>query len=274
MSPGSMPLATEIFQEGLILPPLKLVKKGRLDNDVLALILANVRTPEERRATFSPRPRPVRRAGSASAKPSRSSGWARSSAIPRSSRRIRKNFSARAFGESGRRLFVVDYMDDDGISEDPVRIAVEIRVRGSRATVDFRRSSPKSRERQRQRGGHLLGRVVRLQIFDRGRHPPEHRADAAVDDHRSAGPGRQRSVSGGDGGRQRRDLAAYRGRLARALAKAILERIPAASSGTMNNVAIGGYDPAKKRNFAYYETIGGGMVRAGNIPGSAASTRT
>src|SRR6201996_2768827 len=48
MSPGSMPLAREIFQEGLILPPLKLIKRGTLDADLLALILANVRTPHER----------------------------------------------------------------------------------------------------------------------------------------------------------------------------------------------------------------------------------
>ena len=48
MSPGSMPLAREIFQEGLIVPPVKLVKHGTLDSDLLALILANVRTPLER----------------------------------------------------------------------------------------------------------------------------------------------------------------------------------------------------------------------------------
>ncbi|MGD2295431.1 MAG: hydantoinase B/oxoprolinase family protein, partial [Candidatus Aminicenantes bacterium] len=49
MTPGSMPLATEIFQEGMIIPPLKLVRKGKLNTEVLDLILANVRTPEERK---------------------------------------------------------------------------------------------------------------------------------------------------------------------------------------------------------------------------------
>jgi len=44
-----------------------------------------------------------------------------------------------------------------------------------------------------------------------------------------------------------------------ALSQAIPERIPAASSGTMNNIAFGGYDPIRRQNFAYYETIGGGM---------------
>jgi N-methylhydantoinase B len=50
MSPGSMPQgATELVQEGLILPPVRLVKAGVLDAELLRLVLANVRTPDERR---------------------------------------------------------------------------------------------------------------------------------------------------------------------------------------------------------------------------------
>ncbi|MCI0580938.1 MAG: hydantoinase B/oxoprolinase family protein, partial [Chloroflexi bacterium] len=48
MSPGSMPLSTEIYQEGLIIPPLKLVAAGRRNDAVWQLILSNVRTPAER----------------------------------------------------------------------------------------------------------------------------------------------------------------------------------------------------------------------------------
>ena len=44
-----------------------------------------------------------------------------------------------------------------------------------------------------------------------------------------------------------------------ALAHAIPDRVPAASQGTMNNVTLGGVDPATGRRFAYYETLGGGM---------------
>ena len=49
MVPGSMPVATEIFQEGLRIPPLKLWEGGRRNEAAWSLILANVRTPEERR---------------------------------------------------------------------------------------------------------------------------------------------------------------------------------------------------------------------------------
>ena len=48
MTPGSMPVAREIYQEGLVIPPVRLVRGGRMVSDVLALVLANVRTPEER----------------------------------------------------------------------------------------------------------------------------------------------------------------------------------------------------------------------------------
>src|SRR5579862_5300311 len=48
MSPGSMPLAREIYQEGIRIPPVLLARGGRIDRPLLGLILANVRTPEER----------------------------------------------------------------------------------------------------------------------------------------------------------------------------------------------------------------------------------
>ncbi len=49
ISPGSMPLSSEIYQEGLIIPPVKIVDAGKTNQAVLDLILRNVRTPDERR---------------------------------------------------------------------------------------------------------------------------------------------------------------------------------------------------------------------------------
>src|SRR5207249_6944471 len=48
MQAGSMPLASEIYQEGIVIPPVLLVRSGRFDKDLLRTILANVRTPRER----------------------------------------------------------------------------------------------------------------------------------------------------------------------------------------------------------------------------------
>ncbi len=50
MAPGSMPVATELYQEGIIIPPLRLREAGSLNHDLLALLLRNVRTPKERQA--------------------------------------------------------------------------------------------------------------------------------------------------------------------------------------------------------------------------------
>ena len=53
MTPGSLPLSTEIYQEGIIIPPVKLYKGGVLNEDLLRLILRNVRTPDERRGDLA-----------------------------------------------------------------------------------------------------------------------------------------------------------------------------------------------------------------------------
>ena len=51
MTPGSMPAESRsIFQEGIVIPPVRLVRGGSYVEDVLELVLANVRTPELRRA--------------------------------------------------------------------------------------------------------------------------------------------------------------------------------------------------------------------------------
>jgi len=55
--------------------------------------------------------------------------------------------------------------------------------------------------------------------------------------------------------------------LLRALAQAVPEQIPAAASGTMNNLTIGGIDPRTGEPFAYYETIAGGMGARPTKPG-------
>jgi N-methylhydantoinase B/oxoprolinase/acetone carboxylase alpha subunit len=56
-----------------------------------------------------------------------------------------------------------------------------------------------------------------------------------------------------------------------ALSRAAPERIPAASSGTMNNVSLGGWDPYRNQPFAYYETIAGGMGASAHADGLCAT---
>src|SRR6056297_3312343 len=53
MSAGSMPLSRSIYQEGIIIPALKIIKDDRIDQELMALIISNVRTPTERQGDFA-----------------------------------------------------------------------------------------------------------------------------------------------------------------------------------------------------------------------------
>ena len=53
MAPGSIPVARELIQEGLVIPPIRLYRGGALVEEAMDLILRNVRTPDERRGDFN-----------------------------------------------------------------------------------------------------------------------------------------------------------------------------------------------------------------------------
>ena len=53
MAPGSMPASTSIYQEGFIIPPIKLARAGVLNEEAIELFMRNVRTPDERRGDLA-----------------------------------------------------------------------------------------------------------------------------------------------------------------------------------------------------------------------------
>jgi N-methylhydantoinase B/oxoprolinase/acetone carboxylase alpha subunit len=269
MTPGSMPLATELFQEGLIIPPLKLYTRGRLNRDVFDLILANVRTPDERRGDLQAQvaANDIGRTRIAEAVGRFGIGKVRLYAG------LIQNYSERFLRQTLRDIPDGEYafedrLDDDGISDRPIRIAVRIAVRGDRAVVDFAGSAPQTT------GGvnanfaitcsavlYVFRCLVEEDIpFNTGLMRPlsilAPKASIVNADFPAA-------CAGGNVETSQRIVDVLLG----ALAKAVPERIPAASQGTMNNIAFGGYDPGRKRHFAYYETIGGGMGAGATGPG-------
>ena len=271
MSPGSMPLATEIFQEGLSLPPLKLVSRGRMNDDVLRLILANVRTPEERRGDLLAQMAACEKGRRRILDAVRKYGLAKIEAYAVLIQDYTEAFLRRAIRSipDGDYAFA-DRLDDDGFDRTPVRIAVEIRVRGDRVEVDFRGSSPQVRGGVNANAAVTASAV--LYVFR-----------TLIEDDIPFNTGLMRPIeiiappglvvsarfpaatAAGNVETSQRIVDVLLG----ALAKAIPDRIPAASSGTMNNVAIGGTDPATGRGFAYYETIGGGMGASRDLPGAS-----
>ena len=261
MSPGSMPLASEIFQEGLIIPPLKIHRRGKLNREFLDLLLANVRTPEERRGDLMAQMAANHKGAARLEELVEQNGLRR---VQRYARLI-QDYTERILRDTlnnipdGRYVFS-DFMDDDGWSQESVKIGVSVTIQGDEAAVDFSSSDPQVR------GGINANRAVTLSavlyIFR-----------CLVDEDIPFNTGLLRPISlllakdsvvnasfpaptaAGNVETSQRIVDVLLG----ALAQAVPERIPAASSGTMNNVTFGGIDPIRQTNFAYYETIGGGM---------------
>jgi N-methylhydantoinase B len=253
MTPGSMPLAREIYQEGLRLPPVFLVRAGRVVADVLDLFIANARVPTERRGDLQSQLAALRVGGQRFAELMLREGV---QPVRRAMRDLQA-YAERLMRHMLRRLprgvyRAVDYLDDDGAGGRDIRIAVRITLRNGVATVDFSGSAPQVD------GGVNANFAVTLAatiyVF-------RALADVAV----PANAGMMRpirvhaplgtvvnaafpaAVAGGNVETSQRIVDV----LLRALARAAPGRVPAASCGTMNNVAFGGYDAVRKRAFSY-----------------------
>src|SRR5678815_1754864 len=142
MSPGSMPVAREIYQEGLVIPPVRLVRQGAVVPDVLALLLANVRTPHEREGDLAAQIAATRVADTRLRETIAHYGRVRTLAYAaalqdHTARVLRATIAAIPDGEYD----FEDALDDDGFSDRPVLIRASVRIAGEQATIDFTGSS-------------------------------------------------------------------------------------------------------------------------------------
>jgi len=261
MSPGSMPLAEEIYQEGVIIPPLKIIDGGVENKALMQLFLANVRTPEERtgdlRAQMASNYKGVERMRELVGQYGvQEVAYYMQGLLEYAERMTRRLLADLPDGEYHFR----DRMDDDGINPEPVEIAVTLAIRGEEATVDFSSSSPQCKGSINAVYAITLSAVyyvfrslIGLDIpSNSGCLAPIHviAPEGSIVNARHPAP-----VAGGNVETSQRIVDVLLG----ALAQAVPDRVPAASQGTMNNLSIGGWDPERQRQYAYYETIGGGM---------------
>jgi len=263
MSPGSMPLAREIFQEGLIVPPVKLVKHGTLDSDLLALILANVRTPLEREGDLtaqiaSNRVGELRLLALAQHYGLEKIYRYAAATQDYAERMLRSTIAAIPDG----RYEFADALDNDGFSAAPVRIRCAITLAGDHATVDFTGSDPQTSGGVNANFAITMSATLycfRCLIEDDVLYNDGiGRAVTVIAPAGSVVNAQHPSaVAGGNVECSQRITDVVLG----ALSKTLPHRIPAASQGTMNNVTLGGTDtrPGHNTAFAYYETMGGGM---------------
>jgi N-methylhydantoinase B/oxoprolinase/acetone carboxylase alpha subunit len=273
MSPGSMPLAREIYQEGLRIPPVLLLEGGKVRADVMNIILANVRTPEEREGDLLAQVMANRRGEERLREVVARYGLPR---VRRSSSDL-VDYSERVTRAMLREIpdgeyRFEDFLDDDGVTADPVRIAVTLRKRRDRATVDFTGSSPQVAGSVN--ANYAIAVSAAMYCFrcliqaDVPYNAGLLRPIRVVGPERSVvNAGLPAAMAAGNVETSQRITDVILG----ALAQAMPDRIPAASSGTMNNLSFGGWDTLRNRPFAWYETIAGGMGASSRGAGRSAT---
>jgi N-methylhydantoinase B len=259
--PSSMPLSTSIFQEGLIIPPVKLMAAGRRLEEVFSLILANVRTPEERAGDISAQLAACETGVKRLAEMSSRYGLEELAAYAGILQDYAETLMRRCIAgiPDGAYTFE-DFMDDDGVSDEPVRIRVSITVAGDSVAVDFAGTAPQARGCINAVFAVTLSCVYYVFRCLAAEGVPSN-AGCMRPIRVIAPPGSvvnataPAAVAAANVETSQRIVDVLLGALARALP----DVIPAASCGSMNNVSIGGYDETRRRPFAYYETLAGGM---------------
>ena len=260
-TPGSMGLAMDVYGEGVRIPPVRIVRGGEMAEDVMQLLLANVRGRDERRADFAAQIGSLKTGAArlleiVERRGVRDALEYAGHLIAYSSRLMRAAIAAIPDGEYA----AEDALDDDGVTDEEVKIRVRLTIDGERARVDFAGSAPQ-----------VAGAINAVEAITVSAVTYVFRCLVGADVPASAGlmepievivprgsvvnAAHPASVAGGNVETSQRIVDT----LFKALALALPQRIPAASQGTMNNLTIGGIDPGTGQEFAYYETVAGGM---------------
>jgi N-methylhydantoinase B len=262
--PGSMGPCREIYQEGFRIPPVKIMRAGAIDKDVLALLLSNVRTPREREGDLMAQLAACHTGAERLQEMTRRYGLPRVTAateelLAYSERMMRSMLANVPVGSWA----AEDFLDGDGVSDRPIKIAVEVRSTPSASTmvvVDFTGTDPQ-----------VEGAINAVEAITYSACFYVFRCLLSEDVPATAGLMRPIKVIAPEGTIvNARPPAAVAGGnvetsqrivdvVLRALAQALPDRIPAAAAGTMTNLTIGGIDPRTGEPFSYYETIAGGM---------------
>jgi N-methylhydantoinase B len=261
IAPGGVPtISTEIFQEGIRIPPIKLRKEGELDDQIMALITNNVRTGYETYGDFQ----------------------AQLAANNVGERRLKEliakygqpmitfymeeiiNYSERRMRNRIRELPVgvyafEDFLEGDGLSEDLLKIKVTLKIEADRILVDFTGTDRQARGSVNSTRAVTLACVYfALKSAIDPDLPSSEGLSRPVEVVTPSGtlvnPNFPAPVSNANINTAQRIADVILGALARAIPKGV----PAAASGSMNMFTIGGLHPRTGEYYSYVETYGGG----------------
>jgi len=261
MTPGSMPLSTSIHEEGIIIPPSKLYNKGRLNKPLFKTILSSTRDPEEREGDFK----------------------AQIGALELGEKRLKavvEKYSLEKIKEAGFELLdyserimrdvirqipegvyeFEDYLDDDGVGTREIPIRATMTISRREARVDFRGSSSQVKGCLNAPLSVTTAAVLYVfQCLAPSGMPlnsgPLRAIEVLAEKGSILDAQFPAAVAAGNVETSQRIVDVVFG----ALASAIPEKIQAASAGSMSNITFGGKNPRTGKDFAYYETIAGGM---------------
>ncbi|OGB92580.1 MAG: hypothetical protein A3G35_19320 [candidate division NC10 bacterium RIFCSPLOWO2_12_FULL_66_18] len=261
MTPGSISgKATEIYQEGIRIPPIKLYERGQINQQLMDLLLANMRLPEERKGdlramvgTCRTAERRVREVVARYGRPAMERYMA--TILDRAEARMRARIAAIPDGEYCNE----DYWDFSGSDTNPVRVQVRLTVRGDTVEADFTGSSPC-----------VAGPInASLAVTTSGVFVV---LKSAIDPSGAVNSGTFRPITvvapegtvlnatppaatGGFSEVRRKVSAVTLGALAQALPRAVAGDV----KGTANHTYIGGWNPRKGKQYVYYEYPHGGV---------------
>ncbi|MCG8434066.1 MAG: hydantoinase B/oxoprolinase family protein [Gammaproteobacteria bacterium] len=266
-TPGSMPVSSTLEEEGLVIDPIKIVSAGETDEGLVSKLCKEVRSPTVFRGDIG-----------AQISANLTGGRRLLELVSAATAEVFKdslcelnNYAERLAAQSLRTIppgvyNFTDYLDDDGQGARDLAINVTIKISPEKITVDFAGTAEQAR-------GNIncplsVAAAAVYYVF-RCLMPPETPPCAGsfrlIDIHAPSGSlvnaKYPAAVVAGNVETSSRIVDALLG----ALALALPEKIPAASQGTMNNVAMGG--DAEQDKWDYYETIGGGMGAHSNAGG-------
>ena len=270
MSPGSMPFgATELFQEGLIVPPVRLECAGIPQDDVLRLVLANVRTPAEREGDLRAQ-RAACRAGRAGwqALYARMGGPILTQAVDAlldyTERRVRASL-ARLNGAVGH---AANALEGDGVTDAPIPVVITARVADATLHLDLTGTSPAVRGNVNAPPAVARAAAVFvLRVLCDDDVPVNDGVARAlqltIPDDCVANAKRPKAVAAGNVELSQRLTDVCFLALADAAAAVGVHDlpIPACGQGTMNNITMGA------PGWSFYETLGGGQGGSARGPG-------
>jgi N-methylhydantoinase B len=258
-APGSIGVSSEIYQEGLVIPPVRFVKGGQIDQDIFALIRANFRGTREISGDFRAQTAANRLGAQRIAALAAQHGAATLVHYLDELLRYTERRTRAAFAEFPDGRFAADMlMDGDGVTDEPVKLAATVTIAEGRLSVDLtgcddQRKSPTNATSSQTYSGVVYvlkclidpdipvndGFYRLIDIRSRPGSVVHARHPAAV-------------AAGWEIAMQLCDL------LFKALATALPDRVVAGTKGCVCNIAFGGMNPGSGEYFTYYETIAGG----------------